>query len=1059
MLSLGLGVTSSLTSVDALVRGLYSAGGVLPRVALDFDDNNYVLDSGPASFNKAFMGTSPKLTYAATSNSTMVDSSGNLVWAPHNLLTDSEDFEAWSKSNVTVTDNATTAPDGTLAYKIVNTGDTGGKLLYQNGLASGQTTVAVYAKVAEFTRLRINELGGNRFSANFDLSTENATLTSGVYGLDARIKSVGGGWYLCEIDHNAPSATNSIVGYPASAETTAGNPNYDADDTSGIYLWGAHVYRSDLGGMAPVPGADTGFETYVPTNGSAVYLPRVGHHVYNGSTWVNEGLLIESEPRTNLVTHSVPDNTNWTVTGLTLDDTTGYLAPDGTQGAVKLTSSGSGTNRIRFLTSLSGVNSYSFYAKAGTGSYVQILDGSSGNYYANFDLSLGSEGTKGNLVTSLIEDVGSSWYRCTMVTDGSVAGVHFNVYIVDSASAYYGASSTSADTVYIWGFQLEAAPTPSSYIPTSGSTVTRGGQSLTVPPAEFGWNTDAVSIQMDGRMTYADEDVGASATFVTAGSFVTGTTYVIETVGTTNFTAIGAEANTVGTVFTATGAGSGDGTALPMTAQLAKWGGVGMALDTHDTATGGFVFTTDDGNTEYVETSDTALAPGINVPFNISSRHGSTFVNGAVDGVALTASTTPTALPDLSSTNLQIAYNFMGTVGKFRQFAGDVGDAGLEEASLTPYGTDFVMTITTTGADETFTIPCQNVGTFDASIDWGDGSFSGITAYNDAGLAHTFASAGDHTIRISGSFPNIYFNHGGDRLKVTRVDNLGDVGWERLSRAFFGCSNMTSFASGSTDTSAVTGMDFMFRDCSSLTSLDVSGFDTSAVTGMDFMFRDCSSLTSLDVSGFDTSAVTNMSYMFYNCPSLTSLDVSGFDTSSVADMGEMFRDCSSLTSLDVSGFDTSAVTNMSFIFANCSSLTSLDVSGLFDTSAVTNMSYMFYNCPSLTSLDVSGFDTSAVTSMSNMFRFCSSLTDVIGVENFDIEGLNSLGDLNNFMTGVTLPTSRYDALLVNWDAQEPFDGMSPDFGNSQYTAGGTAAAARANLISNDGWTITDGGTA
>ena len=199
--------------------------------------------------------------------------------------------------------------------------------------------------------------------------------------------------------------------------------------------------------------------------------------------------------------------------------------------------------------------------------------------------------------------------------------------------------------------------------------------------------------------------------------------------------------------------------------------------------------------------------------------------------------------------------------------------------------------------------------------------------------------------------------------------------------------------------------------------------------------------------------------MFYNCPSLTSLDVSGFDTSSVADMGEMFRDCSSLTSLDVSGFDTSAVTNMSFIFANCSSLTSLDVSGLFDTSAVTNMSYMFYNCPSLTSLDVSGFDTSAVTSMSNMFRFCSSLTDVIGVENFDIEGLNSLGDLNNFMTGVTLPTSRYDALLVNWDAQEPFDGMSPDFGNSQYTAGGTAAAARANLISNDGWTITDGGTA
>jgi hypothetical protein len=45
------------------------------------------------------------------------------------------------------------------------------------------------------------------------------------------------------------------------------------------------------------------------------------------------------------------------------------------------------------------------------------------------------------------------------------------------------------------------------------------------------------------------------------GAFVTGQTYQILTVGTTDFTAIGAAANTVGTVFTATGAGSGSGTA------------------------------------------------------------------------------------------------------------------------------------------------------------------------------------------------------------------------------------------------------------------------------------------------------------------------------------------------------------------------------------------------------------------------------------------------------------------------------------------------------------------
>lgn len=57
-------------------------------------------------------------------------------------------------------------------------------------------------------------------------------------------------------------------------------------------------------------------------------------------------------------------------------------------------------------------------------------------------------------------------------------------------------------------------------------------------------------------------NIGISS--VTAGSFVTGTTYWITTVGTTDFTAIGASSNTVGTSFTATGAGSGTGTATPL---------------------------------------------------------------------------------------------------------------------------------------------------------------------------------------------------------------------------------------------------------------------------------------------------------------------------------------------------------------------------------------------------------------------------------------------------------------------------------------------------------------
>jgi len=52
---------------------------------------------------------------------------------------------------------------------------------------------------------------------------------------------------------------------------------------------------------------------------------------------------------------------------------------------------------------------------------------------------------------------------------------------------------------------------------------------------------------------------------VAATALVAGNSYRIETIGTTDFTLIGAESNLAGETFIATGAGSGDGTAVPLT--------------------------------------------------------------------------------------------------------------------------------------------------------------------------------------------------------------------------------------------------------------------------------------------------------------------------------------------------------------------------------------------------------------------------------------------------------------------------------------------------------------
>jgi len=75
------------------------------------------------------------------------------------------------------------------------------------------------------------------------------------------------------------------------------------------------------------------------------------------------------------------------------------------------------------------------------------------------------------------------------------------------------------------------------------------------------------------------------------------------------------------------------------------------------------------------------LSPGVLVPLNTAGRFGSTFLNVAMDGVSATALTTPTALPDLSATDFDLGYDYMGTIGLFRAWNADIGDAGIAEAS------------------------------------------------------------------------------------------------------------------------------------------------------------------------------------------------------------------------------------------------------------------------------------------------------------------------------------------------------------------------------------------
>jgi hypothetical protein len=99
-------------------------------------------------------------------------------------------------------------------------------------------------------------------------------------------------------------------------------------------------------------------------------------------------------------------------------------------------------------------------------------------------------------------------------------------------------------------------------------------------------------------------------------------------------------------------------------------------IDTQSTRDGHFM-TMQESNSNQDYVREDAFDPGVFVPFNIASRHGSTFINGAADGIAFTADTTPTELPDLSATDLSLGYDFMGTIKGFQIWDRDIGDQGL----------------------------------------------------------------------------------------------------------------------------------------------------------------------------------------------------------------------------------------------------------------------------------------------------------------------------------------------------------------------------------------------
>ena len=120
--------------------------------------------------------------------------------------------------------------------------------------------------------------------------------------------------------------------------------------------------------------------------------------------------------------------------------------------------------------------------------------------------------------------------------------------------------------------------------------------------------------------------------------------------------------------------------------------------------------------------------------------------------------------------------------------------------------------------------------TYDYTVDWGDGS--AVESGQTGNATHSYATAGEYDVSITGTFPRIYFNDTGDKTKILEVKQWGSQAWTSMEKAFDGCSKLNITANDVPDLSNVTSLYQMFRNASLETANRINDWDVSNVTNI-----------------------------------------------------------------------------------------------------------------------------------------------------------------------------------------------------------------------------------
>ncbi len=345
----------------------------------------------------------------------------------------------------------------------------------------------------------------------------------------------------------------------------------------------------------------------------------------------------------------------------------------------------------------------------------------------------------------------------------------------------------------------------------------------------------------------------------------------------------------------------------------------------------------------------------------------------------------------------------------------NINTTGNLELQATPFISKWDTTQSGNTGNTQISLPLESSGTYNFNVDWGDSTSDTITAWNQPEVTHTYSSAGNYTVTISGTIEGWSFGSGGDPQKLIEISQWGDLKLGNSGSYFEFTNNLDITATDAPDLSGTTTMNRAFRSSGIGTSGNLNSWNMSTITNMASMFEDARSFNQ-NLADWDTSSVTTMSNMFRYAAAFNG-QVNNWNTSSVTDMSSMFAYAGTFNQ-PLNNWNVSSVTSMASMFGGATSFN--QSIGNWDVSSVTSMANMFEGATAFNQ-DIGSWDVSSVTSMNGIFSGASSFNS--SIELWDITSLTQTRTMFKQASSFNQPLSSWDMSKIT-DTYQMFYGAS-----------------------------------